>query len=210
MYKNIATMALLGVVSMTAETQAFVLSEKLGNQEKLYINLAMEEPESDEDMMVQTDKVIESLPSFNGWGPEMEDLPGTVNEHGSWIEPYKREVPERFQGDAADEGYPVDKFTQNIIKNYAVEVVAKDKYGKEDPKRTHKFVLSKDAAKRVAAEVLVNNMGQNAAQSTDFIKQNFEEAWNRYDVLGDGAIDAVWCSQFFRYFTKPLGLLDLQ
>ena len=43
----------------------------------------------------------------------MEEFPGTVNDYGDWYNSYERQIPERFQGDAADETYyPVDKFTQ--------------------------------------------------------------------------------------------------
>ena len=42
----------------------------------------------------------------------MHEFPGTVNEHGNFMDPYNRVIPTRFVGDAADENaYPVDKFT---------------------------------------------------------------------------------------------------
>ena len=163
--------------------------------------------------MVQTKDIIESLPSFKGWEPHMEEFPGTVNEHGNFINGYKRQVPERFQGDAADEGItPVDKFTQNIITNYAVEVVDKDKYNKRPPLRTHKFVLTKDAAKKVALEVLATHFGLKGKAATDFLnfQGRFEESWKYWDVLDDGAIDAVGSNRFFRHLTKSLGDVDLQ
>ena len=79
----------------------------LNNQQKLYQMMEM-----DDDSFVQTGKVIESAPTWRGWGPNMNEFPGTVNELGDWMSPYTRKIPEHFVGDAAQEGVPpVDKFT---------------------------------------------------------------------------------------------------
>jgi len=67
---------------------------------------------------------LEKRDEFNGWHPFMKDFPGTVNEQGNFMDAYERgsRIPERFQGDSADENaYPVDKFTQNLLDNYALE-----------------------------------------------------------------------------------------
>ena len=40
--------------------------------------------------------MIEKSDDFNGWGANMEDFPGTMNEQGEWFHPYKREIPETF------------------------------------------------------------------------------------------------------------------
>jgi hypothetical protein len=54
------------------------------------------------------------------------------------MQPYERVLPERFVGDAAQEDVvPVDKFTQNLIENYATEgTTGASKEGKKDPKPT--------------------------------------------------------------------------
>jgi len=42
------------------------------------------------------------------------------------VDPYTRVNPEVFQGDIADEGQvPLDRYTQNLIDNYAVEGISK-------------------------------------------------------------------------------------
>ena len=74
--------------------------------------------------MVQLNKIMEKRDDFHGWHPFMKDFPGTVNEEGNFMDAYERgsRIPERFQGDSADENaYPVDKFTQNLLDNYALE-----------------------------------------------------------------------------------------
>ena len=52
----------------------------------------------------------------------MDKFPGNVNEMGNWKDSYDRVAPPIFTGDAADTGaVPLDKFTQNVIENYAIE-----------------------------------------------------------------------------------------
>ena len=215
--QTLAKLALLGVISLSENTQAFSVTRRLGNQEKLYIDLALDESESDSDdehpkdkANVQTHKVMEDLDNFNGWEAHMDEFPGTVNEHGSWFEPYTRQVPERFEGEAAEVEVPVDKFTQNMIKNYAIEAVDKDEYKKRDPQRTHRFYITKDAAKKVGYEILATHFGKQGADADKYMSWKFEEAWNHYDVLHEDRIDAIGSNVFFRYLCRPLGDLDLQ
>ena len=102
--KPIAYLALLGF------TAAINITPRLTNQEKLYISSALHE-----DALIQLEegKIIEEKKGFGGWPASMEEFPGTVNEYGDWYNAYERQIPERFQGDSADENYyPVDKFTQ--------------------------------------------------------------------------------------------------
>ena len=78
-----------------------------------------------DDMFLQmtNGKVIEVKQGWTGYHPKYHEFPGTVNEFGNFMDPYERTLPERFTGDEAIDSYPVDKFTQNLIKNYAVEGV---------------------------------------------------------------------------------------
>lgn len=146
------------------------------------------------------------MDNFTGWEPSHHDLPGTQNEFGDWIQPYSRKIPERFEDPAAD-SYPVDKFTQNMLKNYAVEGIDnKDK----DPRPNGRFYLTKANARRAAAEVVCTHFAQCGADGENYLKLHYDDAWNYYDVNRDGRIDAVGVSQFFRYLTRPLGAIDLQ
>ena len=209
---RLAVLALVGCLTLEQATQAFSIRERLENQDKLYV--AIQESESDDApidaMHLQSQKVIEDLDNFNGWEAGMEDFPGTVNEHGAWFESYKRQVPERFEGEAAEVTVPVDKFTQNMIKNYAVEAVAKDEHKHKAPQRTHRFYIHHDAAKKVGLEILATHFGLKGVDAEKYMSQKFEDAWNYYDVLNEGRIDAVGSNNFFRFLCKPLGELDLQ
>ena len=99
-----------------------------------------------------------------------------------------------------------------MITNYAIEGVDKKKgKAKGDEMRTHKFYLEKDNAKKIAVEILGTHFGKSPADATAWLDAgNFEEAWNYWDVLGAGRVDANGSSVFFRYLTRKLGDLDLQ
>jgi hypothetical protein len=59
------------------------------------------------------------------------------------MDPYSREIPERFVGDAAQEDVvPVDKFTQNLISKFAQEGTT----GGDHPKPDGHFYITKAQA----------------------------------------------------------------
>ena len=217
--KSIAIMALLGVITfdnVSAEKLHFeITGSKLGNQEKMYMAELLqaensEESDSDaENIQTSGSKILEDKDTFKGWLPHMEEFPGTVNGNGNFIEGYERQVPTVFSADSADDGYySTDKFTQNMIKNHAIEGVSKKKG--QDPQRTHQFYLTPDMAKAAATEILATHFGMNAKESADYLAKNFDANWNYYDVNGEGRIDVVGSSTFMRRLTHKLGDLDLQ
>ena len=104
------------ILALIGATQAVNLNS---NQDKLYSHMRALDVEN---IQVEESKVIETAGNWDGWHPHMHEFPGTVNEFGNYMDPYNREVPERFVDEDAN-SYPVDKFTQNMIKNYAVESV---------------------------------------------------------------------------------------
>lgn len=62
----------------------------LSNQQKLY-------------------KILEDKATFSGWHAGLDGFPGTVNENGSYMQGYSRELPTVFAGDAANDGQvPLD------------------------------------------------------------------------------------------------------
>ena len=136
--KSFATLALLGAVSSLELT-------KLNNQHKLYAVMHLED-----DTLVQTEKILEKTEGSStneGWLPNMNGFPGTVNDYGNYMDAYSREIPERFVGDAAQEDVvPVDKFTQNLIANYAQEGTT----GGDHPKPDGHFYITKAQAHTVA------------------------------------------------------------
>ena len=190
---NIVIAALLG------SSMAIKLDDD-SNQDKLY-------------QFIQTESsdILEHRGYFNGWGPHMEEFPGTVNNNGNFKLPYVRNVPTVFAGDSA-EGDVGDKYTSKVIKDYALEGIDKKKgKGKGDEMRTNHFYLEKANARGIAIEVLGTHFGKSPAEANAWLDAgHFEEAWNYWDVLGAGKVDAVGSSTSFRYLTRQLGDLDLQ
>jgi len=204
--KTIAALALVGAVS------SYDL-QRLDNQNKLYANMALFD-----ETLIQTSKVLETTSGSNvhaGWEASMHEFPGTQNDYGDWIQPYERVLPERFQGDAAQEDVvPVDKFTQNLIENYATEgTTGGSKEGKKDPKPTGHFYISKAQAHTVAEEILCTHFKKCGAEATTWLDDpalhRWEHAWEYFDVLKAGKVDAVGSPTLFRYLTQDLGWLDL-
>ena len=190
--KTIAALALLGAVS-TYDLR------RLTNQDKLFATMAL----FDDDSLVQTGKVLETTAGSNvhgGWGPEMHEFPGTQNEYGDFIQPYERVLPERFVGDAAQEDVvPVDKFTQNLIENYATE----GQQDKEDGGApTGVFFLTKSQAKSAARETLATNKGLKGEALTKYLDTYFDKAWGHFDVNQVGSIASLRMAEFIRFLAS--------
>ena len=167
---------------------------QLTNQEKLYAEMG---------------KIVETAQDWDGYHAHMHEFPGTVNEYGNFMDPYTRVLPKRFQGDAAESNYyPVDTFTQNMLKKYAIEGIdgKKDK----DPRPTGQFYLTKESALKAAEEVVCTHFSLCGDAGSKYLASHYDDAWNYYDVNREGKIDAIGVSQFFRFLTKPLGSIDLQ
>ena len=179
----------------------------------------------EDQQFLQTNKILEKKENFKGWEPDMHKFPGTVNEYGNFMDGYERVNPEVFDGDAADVGYyPLDRFTQNLIENYALEgkspvdegKVAFDAY---HPVPSGKFFITKVTGKTIALEVLCTHFKKCGAEGEDYLSghpssgpadDRWEDAWAYWDVNKEGKVDAVGSSVLFRYLCKPLGELDLQ
>lgn len=128
------------IIAFVGAAAAVSVAQK-SNQEKLY-----------DSMFVQTEKIVEKLPNWEGWHATFDKFPGTVNQHGNFVDGYTRVIPDPFVGDAAEtDYYPVDTFTQNILKKYAIEGLT-DK--KTHPKPTGSFYLTKDSARQASVEVI--------------------------------------------------------
>ena len=142
-------MKTIAAIAMVGAANSYDLT-RLNNQNKLYATMALFD-----ETLIQTEKILETTPgssTHGGWNANMHEFPGTQNDYGDFMQPYERVLPERFVGDAAQEDVvPVDKFTQNLIENYATEgTTGGSKEGKKDPKPTGKFYISKAQAHTVA------------------------------------------------------------
>ena len=187
--KSIALIALMGSASAV---------QIKTNQDKLF-----------EQMLLQTEKIVENGDQFQGWHAHMHEFPGTINQNGNFMDSYTRTIPERFQGDSAEDGYyPIDTFTQNILKTYAIEGVTGQK--QKNPRPTGQFYLTKETARIAAAEVICTHFNKCGDEGKKFLDFYYDDAWNYYDVNREGRIDAIGVSSFFRALTRPLGIIDLQ
>lgn len=139
----------------------------------------------------------------------MHEFPGTINQNGNFMDSYNREIPVRFQGDSAEDNYyPVDTFTQSMLNKYAVEGVTGQK--QKDARPTGAFYLTKEQARRAAAEVICTHFQKCGEAGQKYLDFYYDDSWNYYDVNREGRIDAIGVSQFFRHLTRPLGTIDLQ
>ena len=187
------------MIALIGATSAVSVSQRT-NQEKLYDQMNVQLEES---------KVLEMKDNFNGYHAYLHEFPGTVNENGNFMAPYERVYPERFVGDSADQDYyPVDTFTQNILKSYAVEGITGKK--EKNPRPNGHYSLSKDTARSAAAEVICTHFKKCGDEGKKWLDFYYEDAWNYYDVNRTGFIDAIGVAQFFRHLTRPLGTIDLQ
>lgn len=81
-------------------------------------------------------------------------------------------------------------------------------------------MITKGQGYKLAQEILCTHFKKCGAEGTDFLDSfagdqhsfgtRWEEAWNYWDVLKAGKIDAVGASVLYRHLCKPLGDLDLQ
>ena len=209
MKQSLAVAAILGLTSAI---------ELQSNQDKLYAHM------NEDVSLLQTDKILEKAQGWSGWAAKMDGFPGTQNEFGNWVEPYDRETntPVIYKGVE----YPVDAFTRNLIENYAEEVAtAPAEKGKVAAKAHHPlpsgaFVITKAQGYKLAEEILCTHFKKCGADATAYLESfagdqhsfgtRWEEAWNYWDVLKAGKIDAVGSSVLYRHLCKPLGDLDLQ
>ena len=187
------------IVALIAGTEAI----KTTNQEKLYAAMSSE-------------KILETtLPDWNGYHAHMNNFTGTVNEFGNFMDPYTRVIPERFVGDAAMEGLPpVDKFTQRLITEFAVEGFDFKESDPEHPKPNGKFYIDRKKALVVAKEVACTHFQKCGADADAWLSSpdtdRFNKAFDYFDVNKEERLDAVGVGTFFRYLYQPLGWVDLQ
>ena len=127
-------------------------------------------------------KVAETAEGFGGFPVSMHGFIGNNHNNGEWRDAYERKIPGNYQVDENNEH--VDQFTANIMRNYATEGVTKD------GKPNGYFFITKDQAKKLAAEVVEKHLEMKGDQAKLFLKKKFNETWEHYDVNDEGNIDA--------------------
>ena len=74
--------------------------------------------------LVQSHRVEETQSDFEGFPASLDGFAGNNHNEGQWKDSYDRVLPNHL--DDCDGSSPVDKFTANVIKNYATEGVSKE------------------------------------------------------------------------------------
>merc|ERR1719230_732712 len=193
---------------------------RFSNQEKLYLQMHADFID-DADVLIRDNanvqldaqRVIESGDDWDGWGAHMDEFPGTVNDLGNFMDPYTRVVPEHLTGNTAISGVgSIDLFTENVLKNYAVE----DKT--EDGTPTGELWITKDTGLKLAEEVACTHYKLCGDEGVNWLtsvgpytgEPRYDAAWDYYDVNKEGKIHAVGQSgSMLRHLFRPLGWLDI-
>merc|ERR1712227_953000 len=128
--------------------------------------------------------------------PSYHEFPGNKGTFGDWREPYERVVPERFDSKVDD---TADTFTGKMIREFALETADKD-----TGLPTGHFIMTKDATKKAAYEVLETHLGLKGGDADAHLNRYFEEVWNHFDVFRKGSLEAVELNHFMRDLCKPV------
>ena len=115
-----------------------------------------------------------------------DDYPWYMNGFGGYMV-YKRDVPDRFEKETDD------KLMESMYNNYATE-------GKDEKtgKPNGHFWVTHDDAARAAAEVIETHLHLHGKDRSDYLKENFNSQWKRFDVIGDGKVDIDRMPAFLR------------
>ena len=146
-------------------------------------------------------RVEETASDFEGFPASLDGFVGNNHNDGQWKDSYERVVPGHLND---DEGVPVDKFTANVIKNYATEGVSKEGLP------NGQFFITKDQTMALAREVVETHLGKKGKEIDEYLKKKFSETWEHYDVNSEGILEANWASPFMRTLCKPEKNIDLQ
>ena len=77
-----------------------------------------------------------------------------------------------------------------MINNYALEGI-KDKKDDGHPKPTGHFYLTRDVGRKVAAETICTHFAKCGDAGQAFLDENYDKAFDYYDVNKEGKLDAV-------------------
>ena len=86
-----------------------------------------------------------------------------------------------------------DRLMNSMIAAYALEM--KDDKGQP----SGHFFFDKDSARSAAAEVVATNYKWSAGQTEGYLKENFDNTWDHFDVNKDSLVEVERMPQLFRY-----------
>lgn len=151
--------------------------------------------------LVQSHRLEETQPEFEGFPASLDGFVGNNHNEGQWKDSYDRVLPGHLND---DDGAPVDKFTANVIKNYATEGVTKEGMP------SGQFFITQAQTMALAREVVQTHLGKSGKDLDEYLKKKFQPTWEHYDVNGEGTLEANWASPFMRTLCKPEKYIDLQ
>ena len=113
---------------------------------------------------------------------------------------YKHQVPEQFSPGSIWkkdwEKIPNDKLMYTLIHDYAKE-------GKgEDGKPNGKFFMDRAAAKKVTLPYVKKYANLKGLSLDDYMTQQFEDEFQRFDVLGSGFIECEQMGRFIKVLAQ--------
>lgn len=149
----------------------------------------------------QSQRLEETQPDFEGFPASLHGFAGNNHNDGQWKDAYDRVVPGHLDD---SEGVPVDKFTANVISNYATEGVTKEGMP------SGSFFITRDQTMALAREVVQTHLGKKGKELDEYLKNKFQVTWDHYDVNNEGILEANWASPFMRTLCKPEKFIDLQ
>lgn len=174
---------------------------------------------SREYVQLDSSRVIEQGDDFNGWGANMHNFTGTVNEHGNYMDAYERVIPDYLVGNEAIAGVgSTDLFTQNVLTNFAVEDKVADPLSPDFGKPTGELWITRDSGYKLAQETLCTHFNKCGADGDKWLTEagpytgepRFDSAFDYYDVNKAGKVHAIGqTGSMLRHLFRPLGWLDI-
>ena len=142
-----------------------------------------------DNLFLQTEEAkIEEKDMKVVYHPGYDGFEGNKGTFGDWREPYERVVPETS-----------DTFTKKMIKEYAIETADED-----TGLPTGHFIVTKDATRKAAIEVLGTHLGLYGPDAESHLQKYFEMVWNHFDVLQKGSLEAIELNHLMRDLCKPV------
>ena len=151
--------------------------------------------------LAQSKRLEETQQDFEGFPATLDGFAGNNHNEGQWKDSYDRVVPGHLDD---TDGAPVDKFTANVISNYATEGVTKEGMP------SGQFFITRQQTMALAREVVTTHLAKKGKELDEYLKGKFATTWDHYDVNNEGILEANWASPFMRTLCKPEKAIDLQ
>ena len=185
------TLAIACLLGATSATEVSALANRLYPVRDITVLQMDDSSDSDDEMHVQTDKVIEKDPIYQAW----DSVPD-----GAADGKYERKVTPNFSADSDD------IFMRSMITKYAHEkrtsIEELDDGTKVGGEPTGSFWMGKKDMYRAAKEVLGTHKGLSGDKLSSYMDTYFDRAWDNFDVNKEGKIEVIKMPQFMRFLAS--------